>query len=121
VEGATSDTVPVVSGVPQETVLEPLLFLIFINDFPNCVQSRIQLFADDFILYRKIRSNEDTIILQDDLNKLVDWEQKWGMDFYPDKCSTLHVTRSRTPILQDYILKGHKLREQPFNLKGFLY
>jgi hypothetical protein len=60
-------------------------------------------------LLKNIRSIKDTIILQDDLNKLADWEQKWGMDFHPDKCSTLHVTRSRTPILQDYILKGHKL------------
>ena len=112
VEGATSDTVPVISGVPQGTVLGPLLFLIFINDLPNCVQSRIRLFADDCILYRNIRSNEDTIVLQDDLNKLADWEQKWGMDFHPDKCSTLHVTRSKTPILQDYILKGHKLTSE---------
>ena len=70
VEGATSDTVPVISGVPQGTVIGPLLFLIFINDLPNCVQSRIRLFADDCILYRKIRSIKDTIILQDDLNKL---------------------------------------------------
>ena len=93
--GATSDTVPVISGVPQGTVLGPLLFLIFINDLPNCVQSRIRLFADDCILYGNIRSNEDTIVLQDDLNKLADWEQKWGMDFHPDKCSTLHVTRSK--------------------------
>ena len=69
-EGATSDTVPVISGVPQGTVIGPLLFLIFINDLPNCVQSRIRLFADDCILYRKIRSIKDTIILQDDLNKL---------------------------------------------------
>jgi hypothetical protein len=45
-------------------------------------------------------------------NKLADWEQKWGMDFHPDKCSTLHVARSRTPILQDYILKGHKLTSE---------
>jgi hypothetical protein len=54
------------SGVHQGTVLGPLLFLIFINDLPNCVQSRIRLFADDCILYRNIRSNEDTIVLQDD-------------------------------------------------------
>ena len=50
VEGATSDTVPVISGVPQGTVLG----LIFINDLPNCVQSRIRLFADDCILYRNL-------------------------------------------------------------------
>jgi hypothetical protein len=89
-------TVPVISGVPQGTVLGPLLFLIFINDLPNCVQSRIRLFADDCILYRNIRSNEDTIVLQDDLNKLADWEQKWGMDFHPDKCSENTVIRKES-------------------------
>ena len=115
-DGATSDTVPVVSGVPQYTILGPLLFLIFINDLPNCVQSRIRLFADDCILYRKIRPNEDTIILQDDLNKLADWEQKWGMDFHPDKCSTLHVARSRTPIMTTRL---HSQRTQT-NIRSFI-
>ena len=55
VEGATSDTVPVVRGVPQGTVLGPLWFLIFISDLPNCAQPRMRLFADDCILYKKIR------------------------------------------------------------------
>ena len=54
VEGATSDTAQVVSGVPQGTVIGPLLFLILINDLPNCVRSRTRLFADDCNLYGKI-------------------------------------------------------------------
>ena len=79
VEGATSDSVEVLSGVPQGTVLGPLLFLVFINDVPDCVQSKIRLFADDCILYRRIKNQNDCTILQDDLNSLAEWEKKWGM------------------------------------------
>ena len=109
VEGATSDSVEVLSGVPQGTVLGPLLFLVFINDLPDCVQSKIRLFADDCILYRRIKNKNDCTILQDDLNSLAEWEKKWGMAFHPEKCSAIRVSRSRNPISSNYSLKGHTL------------
>lgn len=109
IEGTNSDSVPVVSGVPQGTVLGPLLFLIFINDLPDCVQSSTRLFADDCIVYRQIKTQCDCEQLQEDLDSLARWEEKWGMAFHPDKCSTLRVTRSKNLVESHYTLKGHVL------------
>ena len=70
-EGETSTSVPVTSGVPQGTVLGPILFLLYINDLPECISnSTVWLFADDCILYRQIDSTADCAKLQDDLNAL---------------------------------------------------
>ena len=58
------------SGVPQGSVLWPILFLIFINDLPDNINSTVRLFADDCVLYRNIRGSEDQQLLQDDLEKI---------------------------------------------------
>ena len=97
VEGSESESAPVISGVPQGSVLSPLLFLLFINDLPDNIASNTRLFADDCIVYRTIRYHADQEALQEDLVRLAEWEDKWGMEFHPQKCSTLSVTRSRSP------------------------
>ena len=107
VEGVMSDSVDVLSGVTQGTVLGPLLFLVFINDIPDCVRSKIRLFADYCILYRRIKNRNDCNVLQDDLNSLAEWERKWGMVFHPERCCAIRATRSRNPISSNYSLKGH--------------
>jgi hypothetical protein len=84
-DGEKSPTATVSSGVPQGTVLGPLLFLCHINDLPEAVKSNVRLFADDCLLYRKIRSNQDTIRLQQDLDNLEVWAKSWGMKFNPTK------------------------------------
>ena len=73
VEGEKSDDVKVDSGVPQGTVLGPLMFLCHINDLPDTVKSQVRLFADDCLLYRTIKSQSDHEILQQDLNNLQKW------------------------------------------------
>ena len=71
--GYTSDSENVISGVPQGTVLGPLLFLIYINDLPECISSMCSLFADDCLIYRKIESERDIKILQNDFKNLELW------------------------------------------------
>jgi len=112
VEGKSSETAPVISGVPQGSVLGPLLFLLFINDLPNNLISKTRLFADDCIVYRHITSDQDQAILQEDLNRLADWEAKWGMEFHPQKCTYLRVSRAKQPGCFQYQLKGTTLAEE---------
>ena len=59
VEGEHSDSAYVESGVPQGTVLGPLMFLCHINDLPDCVKSQVRLFADDCLIYRQIKTQKD--------------------------------------------------------------
>ena len=93
-EGSLSDTKPVTSGVPQGTVLGPLLFLVYLNDLPQCVtSSHTRLFADDCLIYKEIRSQVDADELQADLDALQEWEQQWMMSFHPQKCQLLRITR----------------------------
>ena len=70
-----------------------LLFLIFINDLPDNINSTVRLFADNCVLYRNIRGSEDQQLPQDDLEKLVHWEEAWLMKFNVAKCHSMRVTK----------------------------
>ena len=93
-DGVCSDPAPVLSGVPQGSVLGPILFLIFINDLPDNINSTVRLFADDCLLYRNIRGSGDQQLLQDDLEKLALWEEAWLMKFNVAKC---HYESDKAP------------------------
>ena len=85
-----SEWAPVTSGIPQGSILGPILFLIFINDLPNTAVSTTKLFADDTKLYRPVSSVQDKEILQDDLDRLWEWSEKWQLPFNADKCKIIH-------------------------------
>ena len=106
VDGAESRWIPVTSGVPQGTVLAPLLFLLYNNDLPDRVSSSVRLFADDCLLYRRVTSVDDQLELQNDLYRLEEWALTWGMKFNPSNCTILSVSHSRTPLTKFYSLCG---------------
>ena len=91
VDGEVSNWKPVLSGVPQGSVLGPILFLIYINDLDDDITSKVLKFADDTKVFRKIKSDADRQHLQDDLNKLIEWSEKWQMLFNFGKCKCLHT------------------------------
>ena len=82
------------SGVPQGTVLGPLLFSPHINDIMSDIESEIRLFADDdCVCYREIKNMEDTLKLQKDIDRLGIWARQWGMRFQPVKCNMKELTK----------------------------
>ena len=108
-DGHTSSTAEVLSGVPQGTVLGPLLFLSFINDLPDVTKSESRLFADDCLLFCPVNSAEDSKRLQQDLAALERWEKEWQMAFHPEKCVVIQVASKRRTISADYVLHNHHL------------
>jgi len=101
----------VLSSVPQGSVLGALLFIIYINNLPASILSKIHLYAVDVILYRAILSSEDAIILQDDLNKLVIWAATWLMSLNLDKCKHLTIKNKRPPLCITYMIMDHCIRK----------
>ena len=108
-ENEHSNTVPVTSGVPQGSVLGPILFLINNNDLPDMTKSKVRLFADATAIYLAVSSLKDAQLLQQDLAQLRRWELNWDMEFNPSKCVVIHITRARTPVPSQYFLHNQLL------------
>ena len=91
ISGESSDREDVISGVPQGSVLGPVLL-------PEVISATCKLFADDTKIYKQIGDITDCIQLQNDLNNLEDWAMKWNMRFHPDKCKVLRVGKNCPPF-----------------------
>ena len=113
INGINSEKIPVSSGVPQGSVLGPILFLAYINDLPEQVKSRVRLFADDTALYLAISSTTESEVLQTDLASLEQWEKMWDMQFNPSKCQVLQITKKAKPLNTKYILHNVELESVP--------
>ena len=94
VDGEYSEWEAVRSGIPQGSVLGPILFVLFINDMPDVCTSICQLFADDAKIYRKVSTQEECDALQDDIESLHNWSTTWQLLFNLDKCKVLHIGRN---------------------------
>ena len=96
VDGEVSSWKSVLSGVPQESVLGPILCLVYINDLEEGVTGNILKFSDDTKLFRKVKEIGDKQNLQDDIDKLVKCSEKWQMLFNFGKCKCLHTGPGNT-------------------------
>ena len=118
-EGASSDPSPVKSGVPQGSVLGPLLFLLFINDLAEQTSSTVRLFADDCVMYKSVKTIQDCEVLQNDLDQLHQWEKRWQLRFNARKCNIMRATHAKKKqLLYEYKLGGEALL--PTNSTAYL-
>jgi hypothetical protein len=105
----TSNRKEVTSGIPQGSVLGPILFVIYINDLPEAVESEAYLFADDTKIFRVINSLEDQQILQNELVKLEKWSDTWLLKFHPEKCKHMNIHRTPKEDEGKYNLLGQEI------------
>ena len=107
--GKSSDWIEVNSGVPQGSVLGPLLFLIYINDIDEWVTCKLLKFADDTKLFQVVATKQDIDKLQEDLINICKWSKEWLMLFNQDKCRVMHIGFNNTRA--EYTMDGFKLED----------
>ena len=109
VNGKASDWKNATSGVPEGSLLAPLLFSMFINDLPNNIDSGCLFYADDVKIFRKITSPADGLLIQRDLDHLSAWSVRWGLTLNPAKCKSFTMTLRRAPVRTKYFINGTEL------------
>ena len=93
---SNSNWLPVRAGVPQGSILDPLLFKFFINDIVNEINTEIKLFADDASLYLSVDNPNDTaFLLNQDLNQIQRWSEKWLVKFNLNKTESMIISSKR--------------------------
>jgi hypothetical protein len=109
--GGKSSTLAVTPGVPQGSILGPVLFLAYVNEIHNIVtSSSVSCFADDTKLFKTIHFGNDTNLLQEDLNNLSNWSESSGLNFNELKSNYQTVTRKRAPLFHQYTINGKPIR-----------
>ena len=109
VNGSRSSWRNVTSGIPQGSVLGPILFVLFVNDLPNNVISDVFMSADNTKLFREIVDQNDQNFIEEDLDILFDWSKTWLLQFHPDKCKVLPISgRNTTHEPPNYKMKKYE-------------
>lgn len=106
VNGETSSALPVTSGVPQGSVLGPLLFIFYVDGVESVTLSdgTVVMFADDMVLYRPIHAHEDYLLLQRDINAIASWIARLHLQFSENKCKYMILSRKRSGTTPPAIL-----------------
>lgn len=115
VRGVESAWREVTSGVPQGSVLGPIMFIVYINDMVEGVESYASLFADDAKVMKRIENEQSCEELQEDLSKIYRWSQEWEMEFNAKKCKVLEMGKSKRRPSGNYNMGGealHKAHEE---------
>ena len=108
IRGIASSWAPVLSGVPQGSVLGPLLFVMFVDDIDSCLlHSTVSKYADDVKIISTVNYDYSWKFLQGDLNRLIAWANKWLLNINLDKCSVLHFGKHNTR--KSLFIKDHPL------------
>ena len=119
INGTGSSWSPVLSGVPQGTMIGLILFLLYIDDIATGINSRMRLFADDGIIYHEIQDNNDHTLLHEDVSKLQSWSECWQMTFKPEKCFVLTITNKHSPSQFGYHINNVRLEKKtPGNISA---
>jgi ribonuclease P/MRP protein subunit RPP40 len=105
-----TEWVDVISGVPQGSVLGPILFLVFINDLPNHINNECRLYADDNKVIAPISSEDDAFNFQNDIYKLDEWSEKWSMALNFEKCKIMHFGKNN--VEYPYYLKNNGVTQR---------
>jgi len=106
--GMTSTSIAVKSGIPQGSVLGPILFVLYINDLPRtCIRSIVKIFADDTKIYRSVDDEAGRNILQQDLDTLNNWSETWQLKFNKSKCKVIHFGNNNEQF--NYTMGDHPL------------
>ena len=109
VEGKQSENLPVTSGIPQGSILGPLLFIQYVNDISDGCSSTVSLFADDVKIFRKIKSTYDSDVLQNDLKLLEIWAKRWKMYFNVEQCKVMSISKEHCYMKFEYYVDGQSL------------
>ena len=110
ISGSVSEWSPVTSGVPQGSILGPVLFVIFINDLPDVLNSWCQMYADDTKVSTTVDSKKESQVLQKDIDRLVEWADRWQLHFNAAKCKVIHLGRNNPA--HKYTMKMHNSEDR---------
>lgn len=111
-EGFYSTWADTLAGVPQGSVLGPYLFLLYVNDIVDNIQSNIRLFADDTSLFAVIDDNNSTQILTEDLHKIASWADDWCIILNPSKTKSMTFTRQRHNSANDIQFNNYIIKDE---------